>query len=77
MATAFVLIGTEMGSETDVLKDVRKLNGVKEAFAVYGVYDVVAKLKASTMAELREIVLQCIRKRGNIKSTLTLVVAEE
>lgn len=77
MSTAFVLIGTETGSEIDVLKDVKKINGVKEAFAVYGVYDVVAKLKAATMAELREIVLQCIRKRGNIRSTLTLLVAEE
>ncbi len=77
MATAFVLIGAETGSEIEVLKDVRKINGVIEAFAVYGVYDIVAKLKATTMAELREIVLQCIRKRGSIRSTLTLVVAEE
>ena len=77
MATAFVLIGAETGSEIEVLKDVRKINGVIEAFAVYGVYDIVAKLKATTMAELKEIVLQCIRKRGSIRSTLTLVVAEE
>jgi DNA-binding Lrp family transcriptional regulator len=77
METAFVLISTRTGSETDVLKKVRGINGVEEAFVVYGVYDIVAKLKANTMGELKEIVLQCIRKRSSITSTLTLIVAEE
>ncbi|MDH5375460.1 MAG: Lrp/AsnC ligand binding domain-containing protein [Candidatus Bathyarchaeota archaeon] len=77
METAFVLISTRTGSETDVLKKVRAINGVEEAFVVYGVYDIVAKLKADTMGELKEIVLQCIRKRSSITSTLTLIVAEE
>lgn len=77
METAFVLMSTRTGSETDVLKKVRGINGVEEAFVVYGVYDIVAKLKANTMGELKEIVLQCIRKRSSITSTLTLIVAEE
>jgi DNA-binding Lrp family transcriptional regulator len=77
METAFVLISTRTGSETDVLKKVRAIDGVEEAFVVYGVYDIVAKLKADTMGELKEIVLQCIRKRSSITSTLTLIVAEE
>lgn len=77
METAFVLMSTRTGSETDVLKKVRGINGVEEAFVVYGVYDIVAKLKAKTMGELKEIVLQCIRKRSSITSTLTLIVAEE
>jgi len=77
METAFVLMSTRTGSETEVLKKVRGINGVEEAFVVYGVYDIVAKLKANTMGELKEIVLQCIRKRSSITSTLTLIVAEE
>lgn len=77
METAFVLMSTRTGSETEVLEKVRGINGVEEAFVVYGVYDIVAKLKANTMGELKEIVLQCIRKRSSITSTLTLIVAEE
>ena len=77
METAFVLMSTRTGSETEVLEKVRGINGVEEAFVVYGVYDIVAKLKAKTMGELKEIVLQCIRKRSSITSTLTLIVAEE
>ncbi|RLI14744.1 Lrp/AsnC family transcriptional regulator, partial [Candidatus Bathyarchaeota archaeon] len=31
MPTAFVLINTEIGSEADVLKDLKKVEGVAEA----------------------------------------------
>jgi DNA-binding Lrp family transcriptional regulator len=56
MPTAFVLINTEIGSEADVLKDLKKVEGVEEANAVYGVYDIIARVKADTMDRLKEIV---------------------
>jgi len=45
MPEAFVLIATEVGSEADVLKDLRRVEGVEEVFAVSGVYDIVVWLK--------------------------------
>jgi hypothetical protein len=54
MPTAFVLINTEIGSETDVLKELKNVEGVEEEpFAVYGVYDIVARVKADTMERLK------------------------
>ena len=76
MATAFVLINTETGSEADVLKDMKKVEGVNEAFAVYGVYDIIAKVKADTMDKLKEIVTWRIRRLGKVRSTLTMIVSE-
>ncbi len=76
MPTAFVLINTELGSETDVLKDLKKIEGVDEVFAVYGTYDVVAKVKAETMDKLKEIVTVRIRKVNNVRTTLTLMSSE-
>jgi DNA-binding Lrp family transcriptional regulator len=77
MPTAFVLINTELGSEMDVLKDLRTVKGVDEAFAVYGTYDIVAKVKAETMDRLKEIVTVRIRKVNNVRSTLTLMSSED
>ena len=74
--TAFVLLSTQTGAETDVLEDLEKTKNVNEAFAVFGAYDVVAKIKTETMHELKETVLQCIRKRASVKSTLTMLVVE-
>jgi DNA-binding Lrp family transcriptional regulator len=77
MPEAFVLIATEVGSEADVLKDLRKVEGVEEAFAVSGVYDIIARVKADTMNQLKHIVTWRIQKLNNVRATLTMLVIEE
>jgi len=74
---AFVLINTEIGSETEVLKTLKKVSGVKEAYSVYGVYDIVAKIQAETMDKLKELVTWHIRRLDKVRSTLTMIVTEE
>lgn len=77
LPTAFVLINTEIGSEADVLKDLKKVEGVEEAYAVYGVYDIIARVKADTMDKLKEIVTWRVRRLDKVRSTLTMIVVEE
>jgi len=77
MPTAFVLINTEIGSEADVLKDLKKVEGIEEAHAVYGVYDIIARVKADTMDKLKEIVTWKVRRLDKVRSTLTMIVVEE
>ena len=47
MIGAIVLINVEVGSEAEVLKYLKKVEGVEEVFAVYGAYDIVARVKAA------------------------------
>jgi DNA-binding Lrp family transcriptional regulator len=77
MPTAFVSINTEIGSESDVLKELKKVEGVVEASAVYGVYDIMAKVKADSIDKLKEIVTWHVRRLDNVKATLTMIVVEE
>jgi DNA-binding Lrp family transcriptional regulator len=77
MPTAFVLINTEIGSEADVLKDLKKVEGVDDAFAVYGVYDIIARVRADTMDKLKETVTWRVRRLDKVRSTLTMIVVEE
>jgi len=74
---AFVLINTEVGSEPEVLSELKKVENVEEASGVYGVYDIVARVKADTMDKLKEIVMQNIRRLDDVRSTLTMLIAEE
>lgn len=74
---AFVLINTEIGSESDVLKTLKKVEGVKEAYTVYGVYDIIAKITAETMDKLKELVTWHVRRLDKVRSTLTMIVIEE
>jgi len=76
MPMAFVLINAEIGSEEEVLKELNKVEGVVEAFVVYGVYDVVAKIRADTMDKLKDVVTWHVRRLNKVRSTLTMIVVE-
>lgn len=76
MPVAFVLINAEIGSEEEVLKELRKVEGVEEAYIVYGVYDIIAKIKADSMDKLKDIVTWSVRRLNKVRSTLTMIVVE-
>ncbi len=77
MPTAIVLINSEIGKEMDILNDLCKMPEVEKAFLVYGVYDVVARVRAETMELLESSVTTQVRKLKGIRSTLTLIVSRE
>jgi len=76
MPMAFVLINAEIGSEEEVLKELKKVEGVVESYVVYGVYDVVAKIKADSMDKLKDVVTWQVRRLNKVRSTLTMIVVE-
>ncbi len=76
MPVAFVLINAEIGSEDEVVTELRKVGNVKESYVVYGVYDIVAKVEADSMDKLKEIVTWKIRRLDKVRSTLTMIVVE-
>jgi DNA-binding Lrp family transcriptional regulator len=76
MPLAFVLINAEIGSEDEVVRELRKIANVKESYVVYGVYDLVAKVEADSMDKLKEIVTWKVRRLDKVRSTLTMIVVE-
>ena len=76
MPTAFVMINTEIGSEKEVLDEIRKIDAVKESYITYGVYDIVAKVSADTMDKLKEIVTWNVRRLDKVRATLTMIIIE-
>jgi len=77
MMHAFIMLNVEPGSEEDVLKQLKALDILEEAYVSYGVYDLVVKVKAKTMEDLTEAVTQKVRGIDKVESTLTLVMTEE
>lgn len=76
MAQAYVLINTEMGSENAVLKNLGDISEIKEAYTVYGVYDILARLETKTMEELKNVISWKVRRLNKVRSTLTMIVVE-
>jgi DNA-binding Lrp family transcriptional regulator len=74
---AFVMISAETGKESEVLNELKKIEQVKEACLTYGAYDIVAKVEAETRQKLEEVITGKVRRLNSLRSTLTMMVAEE
>ena len=72
MPIAFVFVPTKLGFEEDVLREIRTLPDVKEAYLVYGMYDIMVKIEGSTANKVEELVTK-IRRFDKIRSTQTLI----
>ncbi len=77
MPQAFVLINVESGAEEEVVTELKKIEGVEEAYYSYGVYDIIAKINAESMEKLKDMVTRRIRGLARVRSTLTLIMMEE
>ena len=76
MATAYVLINCELGSEESIIQELKNLDSVIEVHGTFGAYDILAKIESSTVEMLRETITWKIRKIEKIRSTLTLMGIE-
>jgi len=76
MASAYVLINTEIGGEEDVIAQLQEMPEVEEVSVVYGVYDIVAKITSDTMEVLKEIITTKVRHLNKVRSTMTMIAAE-
>ncbi len=73
MATAYVLINCELGSEQQIIEELKHISAVKEIHGTFGAYDILAKVESDTVEKLRETIVWKIRKINKVKSTLTLM----
>ena len=76
MAQAFVLINCELGSEDQIISELKTFSDVKEVQGTFGAYDIIAMISSETVEKIRETISWKIRKIEKIRSTLTLTEVE-
>jgi Lrp/AsnC family transcriptional regulator for asnA, asnC and gidA len=74
MPMAILLINTEEFNQ-QLMKTLRAIKGVEEAYPLYGVYDIIVRTRANTMDEIKEIHNK-IRRLQNVRQTLTMIAHE-
>ncbi|UCE73308.1 MAG: Lrp/AsnC ligand binding domain-containing protein [Methanomassiliicoccales archaeon] len=72
MLVSLVLIKTAIGKERGVEQEVRKIQGVREAHLLFGVYDISVKVECDNIEELTHIVIDQIRQIDGVRETKTL-----
>jgi Lrp/AsnC family transcriptional regulator for asnA, asnC and gidA len=74
MSFAYVLINVEMGQDENVHKILQEFDEVKEAYMLYGVYDILVKIETKDMDNLKDTISSKLRSVSGIRSTLTMIV---
>ena len=77
MLKAYVLMNTELGQEAEVVEALSQVDGIKDAYALYGIYDVIVEVEAESMEKIKEIVFTEIRRLENVRTTITLITYGE
>jgi DNA-binding Lrp family transcriptional regulator len=73
LVTAYILAKVEAGKDEEVLSEIKKMSGVKQATPTYGVYDLHVEVSFNKMEELDKFIFDGIRRVSGIKETVTLV----
>jgi DNA-binding Lrp family transcriptional regulator len=76
MVIAYVLMTVPAKRSGAVVEDLKKHPEVREAAAVYGDTDVLAKVEAVSLPELDRVIMENIQASNDVQSTRTLIVIE-
>ena len=73
MAMAYILLISTLGFENDALEVLKDIPGVRETFKIHGVYDIILKVEADTMGELKELINK-IKNAEKVHAAISMIV---
>jgi len=76
-SSAIVFLNCEIGSKTEVIKEISKISGVDEIKEVVGIYDVIMRISANSIDELKETITKQIKEKDKVFSTMTLIMTNK
>jgi len=76
MTDAYVMVNCELGSEAEIIEQLKQIEQVVDVFETIGTHDMLVKLQAENFEKIRETVSWNIQKMKNIRSTATLIKKE-
>lgn len=71
---AYVLINTQIGKTTDVVKNLREMSEIKHLDVIMGPYDIIALVETDSHNSLSHMVLERLQGIEAIKHTMTCTV---
>uniref|UniRef100_A0A7C4UHB9 Lrp/AsnC family transcriptional regulator n=1 Tax=candidate division WOR-3 bacterium TaxID=2052148 RepID=A0A7C4UHB9_UNCW3 len=68
---AYLLINVDTGKEEEVLKALRKIEGIKNVHIVTGLHDLICYIEADDLKKIKKIITKEIRGIKGIQKTIT------
>ena len=76
LPAAYILVSTKIGAENNVLEKISEIEGVQEAYILFGVYDIIIKISSDSEEKLKGNIMEEIRGTEGVSSTITLIMAD-
>ena len=72
---AFVLVSLSEGNEQKLLDDLKEFPEVKDAYILFGEWDILAEMELDSAEMLGAFVMEKLRSREDVRLTSSLIVA--
>lgn len=76
MASAYVLINVDAGSDDKVANALRTIEGITKAHVVLGAADIIVEIDSKDPEVIHDIIYEKIRKIPEVRSTQTMTVVK-
>ena len=76
MTTAYIMIKSSTGEESDIFAKLIKISGVKSVHIITGPYDLIAFVETTNLDMLGKTVISKIQNLKGINDTMTCVVID-
>jgi DNA-binding Lrp family transcriptional regulator len=76
MDTAFILLKTEPSREREVYLALSEIGSVVETHALYGEYDLLARVQCENSKELTVLLMETMRQIVGVRETETLIAVD-
>ncbi len=77
MVKAYVFINVKGGTEYELFEKLMEIPNLQEISLVWGLFDIILKVEASSANALDKLVGEEVRKYDNITSTMTMLIRED
>ena len=74
---AYVLIDIRTGEIREAVRQLRRVEGVAEAYMTFGIYDAIAVLEAQDLNEMGRIMSSSIQPIPGVIETITCLAVED
>mgnify|MGYP000092829333 CR=1 FL=1 len=71
---AYIFVHTDTGRAVEVVLEARKIDKVKEAHVITGVYDAIIKVEAENIEDLENIIIKKIQGIKGVRGTVTSLI---
>ena len=76
MITCFILIRIQANKEDEVYDSLSKVKNIEGIREVFGEYDMIARIEAKNLKEMRVIIISKVRSVPGVLATTTLITSD-